>query len=56
MDMAIQNDRPIKKLDRERLGQDILFAFDERKRTLAVCASVKVPHRRLMVSVLMYHF
>ncbi|KAI0246219.1 hypothetical protein BJV78DRAFT_1286673 [Lactifluus subvellereus] len=42
MSMAIQRDRPIKSLNRERLGQDVLFAFDETKRALAVCASIKL--------------
>ena len=41
--VAIQRDRPIKRLNRERLGHDVLFAFDETKRALAVCASKKVP-------------
>jgi hypothetical protein len=56
MSMAIQRDRPIKSLNRERLGQDVLFAFDETKRALAVCASVKVLQRQLRVSVLTYRF
>jgi len=42
MDMAIQRDSPIKSLNREKLGEDVLFAFDETKRSLAVCASTKV--------------
>jgi hypothetical protein len=42
MNMAIQRDNPIKILSREELGQDVLFAFDETKRALAVCASIKV--------------
>jgi hypothetical protein len=41
--VAIQRDRPIKRLNRERLGHDVLFAFDETKRALAACASKKVP-------------
>jgi hypothetical protein len=44
MNMAIQ-DKPIKILKREKLGQDVLFAFDETKRALAVCASIKVLQR-----------
>ena len=40
---AIERDQPIKRLNRERLGHDVLFAFDETKRALAVCASKKVP-------------
>jgi hypothetical protein len=43
-------------LNRERLGRDILFAFDETKRTLVACASVKVLQRRLVVSVLTCYF
>lgn len=35
--------RPVKRLNLEKLGQDVLFAFDETKRALAVCASKKVP-------------
>ena len=44
LDMAIQRGRPIKSLSRDKLGQGVLFSFDESKRTLAVCASTKVPH------------
>ena len=39
---AILRDRHIKSLSREKLGEDVLFAFDEAKRSLAVCASSKV--------------
>ncbi len=42
MDMAIERHRPVKVLNREKLEQDILFAFDETKRALAVCAPTKV--------------
>ncbi|KAH9047121.1 hypothetical protein EDB84DRAFT_1462824 [Lactarius hengduanensis] len=42
MDMAIERHRPVKVLNREKLEQDILFAFDETKRTLAVCAPTKL--------------
>ncbi|KAH9047539.1 hypothetical protein EDB83DRAFT_2267127 [Lactarius deliciosus] len=42
MDMAIEQQRPVKVLNRERLEQDILFAFDETKRALAVCAPTKL--------------
>ncbi|KAI9452888.1 hypothetical protein BJY52DRAFT_1124024 [Lactarius psammicola] len=41
LDMAIQRDKPIKSLDRDKLGRGVLFAFDETKRTLAVCATTK---------------
>lgn len=40
---TIERMRPIKRLNLEKLGQDVLFAFDETKRALAVCASKKVP-------------
>ena len=43
LDMAIQRGRPIKSLSHDKLGQGVLFSFDESKRTLAVCASTKVP-------------
>jgi hypothetical protein len=39
MDSAIQRESPIKNLNREKLGDDVLFAFDETKRSLAVCAA-----------------
>jgi hypothetical protein len=42
MDAAIQRARAIKTLNRNRMGEDVLFAYDEAKRTLAVCASAKV--------------
>jgi hypothetical protein len=41
MEMAVRG-KPIKLLNREKLGEDVLFAFDETKRVLVVCASVKV--------------
>ena len=41
METAVRG-RPIKLLKREKLGEDALFAFDETKRVLVVCASVKV--------------
>lgn len=41
MEMAVRG-KPIKHLNREKLGDDVLFAFDETKRVLVVCASVKV--------------
>ena len=44
---AIRRDRHIKSLSREKLGDDVLFAFDEGKRSLAVCASSKVYTRLL---------
>jgi hypothetical protein len=42
MEMAIQRRRPVKVLNREKLEQDVLFAFDETTRALAVCAPTKV--------------
>ncbi|KAI0250892.1 hypothetical protein BJV78DRAFT_1361975 [Lactifluus subvellereus] len=42
MDMAIQRRRTIKRLSRERLGNDLLFAFDETKRMLAMCATTEL--------------
>lgn len=42
VDAAIRESRTIKTLDREKLGQDFLFAYDETRRTLAVCASKTV--------------
>ena len=44
MDIAIQRRRAVKVLNREKLEQDILFAFDETTRALAVCAPTKVPY------------
>ena len=44
MDIAIQRRRPVKVLSREKLEQDVLFAFDEKTRALAVCAPTKVLH------------
>ena len=42
MDIAIQRRRAVKVLNREKLEQDVLFAFDEATRSLAVCAPTKV--------------
>ena len=42
MDLAIQRHRPVKVLNREKLEPDVLFAFDETTRTLAVCSPTKV--------------
>jgi hypothetical protein len=45
MAVAIRG-KPLKALDCEKLGlgqdSDVLFAFDEAKRTLVVCSSAKV--------------
>ena len=42
MNETIRRDRSIKSLNREKLGEEALFAFDEAKRSLVVCASSKV--------------
>ncbi len=42
MDAAIQRGGAIKTLNRDRVGEDALFAYDEAKRMLTVCASGKV--------------
>ena len=44
IDAAIQRSRAIKTLNRDRMGEDVLFAYDEAKRTLFVCASANVSH------------
>jgi hypothetical protein len=58
MDNAIQRERPNKSLNREKLGEGALFAFDETKRALVVCAPTKVVPRqcsRPKRANLMYH-
>ena len=42
MDAAIWRRRPIKTLHRDKVGEDVLFTYDESKRMLVVCASAKV--------------
>ena len=42
LDAAIQRTTPIKTLNRDKMGEEVLFAYDEAKRTLAVCAPAKV--------------
>ncbi|KAI9460706.1 hypothetical protein F5148DRAFT_1276740 [Russula earlei] len=42
MDAAIQRAKPIKPLNRDKVGEDLLFAYDETKRLLAVCAPAKM--------------
>jgi hypothetical protein len=42
MDAAIQRGKAIKALNRDKVGEDVLFAYDEAKRMLTVCASAKV--------------
>jgi hypothetical protein len=58
MDIVVQRERPNKCLNRERLGEGALFAFDETKRTLVACAPTKVSPRqcsRPKRANLMYH-
>ena len=52
LDMAIQRGKPIKSLSRDKLGLGVLFSFDETKRTLAVCASMKVLHHEYCSTLL----
>jgi hypothetical protein len=47
MDSSIQRAKAIKNLNRRRIGEDVLFAYDEAKRTLAVCASANVSRMSL---------
>ena len=42
LDAAIQRGKPIKALNHAEVGGDVLFAYDEMKRMLAVCAPTKV--------------
>jgi hypothetical protein len=42
LDPAIKQGKCIKSLNRNKLGQSVLFSFDEAKRILAVCGSTKV--------------
>ena len=42
MDEAIKRGKAIKPLNRDKVGEDVLFAYDEAKRMLTVCASAKV--------------
>ena len=42
MDAAIQRGRPIKALDRDEVGEDVLFAYDETQRLLSMCTSTNV--------------
>jgi hypothetical protein len=42
MDAAIQRGRTIKVLPLKKVGEGLLFAFDEVNRMLAVCSSTKV--------------
>jgi hypothetical protein len=42
MDLAIQQGKAIKTFHCDKVGEDVLFAYDETKRMLTVCASAKV--------------
>ena len=42
MDAAIEHAKAVKTLNRDNLGEDVLYAYDETKRMLVVYASVKV--------------
>jgi hypothetical protein len=42
MDAAIQRGKAIKTLNRDKVGEDVLFTYDEVKRMLAMCFSAKV--------------
>jgi hypothetical protein len=42
MDAAVRQKRFRKSLNRDKIGQDFLLAYDETKRMLAVCGSHKV--------------
>ena len=42
MDAVIQRGKAIKTLNHDKVGDDVLFAYDEAKRMLTVCASAKV--------------
>ncbi|KAH9026661.1 hypothetical protein EDB84DRAFT_1589144 [Lactarius hengduanensis] len=42
LDSAIRLNKCIKSLNRKKLGQSVLFSFDETKRILVVCASTKL--------------
>ena len=42
MDVVIQRGNAIKTLNRNKVGDDVLFAYDEAKRMLIVYASAKV--------------
>ena len=42
MDAVIQRGKATKTLNRDKVGDVVLFAYDEAKRMLTVCASAKV--------------
>jgi hypothetical protein len=51
MDGAIQRGKAIKTLNRDKVGEDVLFAYDEAKRVLTVCASARVSSILLVKAV-----
>jgi hypothetical protein len=56
LDAAIARGRTIKTLNRDKMGEDVLFAYDEVKRTLAVCAPAKVsPASLVTAGALTFH-
>jgi hypothetical protein len=42
MDGIIQRGKATKTLNRDKVGDNVLFSYDEAKRMLIVCASAKV--------------
>lgn len=42
LDAAIRRGKAIKTLSRRKVGEDVLFTYDEVKRMLAMCFSAKV--------------
>jgi hypothetical protein len=42
MDAALWRGKTIKTLHRDKVGEDVLFAFDEEKRMLSLCSSTMV--------------
>jgi hypothetical protein len=42
MDAAIQRGKAIKPLNHDKVGEDMLFAYDEAKRMLTMCSLTKV--------------
>jgi hypothetical protein len=55
MGAAIHRASAIKTLNRDKMGEHVLFAYDEAKRTLAVCAAEKVsPMSLINIDVLTF--
>lgn len=51
MDVAIQQGKAIETFHRDKVGEDVLFAYDETKRMLTMCASAKVSFITLLSKV-----